>query len=154
MAKQVSVREAARRLGVTRGRVRQLIAEGRLETTTIDGGGPYGYSRLIDVESLNSYRRKPSGRPVTTGKVGMQKERAPGQSWLFHVKRPIKPGRRSKRAPDVSRETSGLAPARWPAGGMATSDRHVRLCAGGMAARRVGLARQHHRSRRRAMLRR
>ena len=87
MAKQVSVREAARRLGVTRGRVRQLIAEGRLETTTIDGGGPYGYSRLIDVSSLNSYRRKPSGRPVTTG-VGIKKN-----------------GRRGKRA--VSRETSG-----------------------------------------------
>ena len=63
----LTVRQAAKRLGVTPGRVRQLIAEGRLEAAeTVEGGGRYGYSRRIAPEALDRYarQRQRPGRPV------------------------------------------------------------------------------------------
>ena len=63
----MTVGETARRLGLSPGHVRKLIAAGRIESTTVKGGGRFGYSRRCYPSSVEAYRLAPHprGRPRT-----------------------------------------------------------------------------------------
>jgi len=56
----VSVTEAAERLGVTRGRVAQLISSGRLPAAKV------GHIFVIRVQDLKLVKDRPPGRPSKT----------------------------------------------------------------------------------------
>ena len=53
----ISVTEAAEKLGVTRGRIRQLISDGRLKATKV------GHYWAIDTQDLAALQRRKPGRP-------------------------------------------------------------------------------------------
>ena len=61
----MTVAETAARLKMSTGHIRRLIAAGVIQSTTVPGGGKYGYSRRCYPSSVESYRlnKRPRGRP-------------------------------------------------------------------------------------------
>ena len=54
----LTTREAAEKLGVSEGRVRQFVAEGRLEAVKV------GHTNLIKEAHLERVALRPTGRPL------------------------------------------------------------------------------------------
>jgi excisionase family DNA binding protein len=63
--------QAARELGISAGRMRQFVTEGRIPVTRT---GPYN---LIDRDDLEALRQRRPGRPETTGAGKRRKDRRP-----------------------------------------------------------------------------
>ena len=61
----MTVAETAARLKMSTGHIRRLIADGRIQSETVKGGGRYGYSRRCFPSSVEAYRlnKRPRGRP-------------------------------------------------------------------------------------------
>jgi excisionase family DNA binding protein len=70
MDEKVTVLEAARRLGVSRGRVYEFMRTGRLPAVR------FGWQWAIDPADLERLERRPPGRPVTTGAGVRRRQRA------------------------------------------------------------------------------
>jgi excisionase family DNA binding protein len=54
----LTTRQAALRMGVTHGRVRQLVTAGRLKSVKI------GRSRYVQEAEVEAFERRPAGRPL------------------------------------------------------------------------------------------
>jgi predicted ArsR family transcriptional regulator len=55
---EITVQEAAKRLGVTPGRVRQLVAEGRIKVRYLTPR-----MMMFDAKELAKVKHRPTGRP-------------------------------------------------------------------------------------------
>jgi excisionase family DNA binding protein len=64
MREALTTTEAARELGVSAGRIRQFIRDGRLPTERV------GRQHLIWSADLEAIRIRPNGRPVGGGRNG------------------------------------------------------------------------------------
>ena len=61
----MTVAETAKRLKLSPGHVRKLIAAGTIQSERVAGGGRFGYSRRCFPSSVEAYRlnKRPRGRP-------------------------------------------------------------------------------------------
>jgi excisionase family DNA binding protein len=60
---ELTVRQAAEKLGVTPGRVRQLVTEGKLKPRYLTPR-----MMMLDAKQVARYKRPKMGRPVSKGK--------------------------------------------------------------------------------------
>jgi excisionase family DNA binding protein len=61
VSEPITTVEAARRLGVSRRRVLQLIKQGRIEARF------FANAYMVDAESVAAFKRQPPGRPAGRG---------------------------------------------------------------------------------------